>query len=110
MDGRISLEDLLIRISERLLSDVKSVRVSRMEDEPYSELSETEKSVNLTIEASDIKPEDIRVAAAKDSIELVLLHNGAEKFRELYSTPAINPEKVRMRLNNGILEITADKN
>lgn len=109
MRNRISFEDLLIRISERLLSDIKNVRVSGMKYEPYVEANETAESVTLTTEINNMKPDDIRVIATENSIEIVLLEEGLEKFKGLYRTPNINPKGVRIRFNNSILEITADK-
>jgi HSP20 family molecular chaperone IbpA len=110
MNGRrISLEDLLITLSERLLSSVKSIRAGRTQGEPYVEVSETGSQVKLLAELNSVRPEDVRVLAGKNRIELIILERGFERFRGAYNTPAINPENVSMRFNNSILGITAER-
>jgi len=105
----MSLEDLLLLLSERLLSNAKSIRVSNMSREPYVDYLEDEKSVMLTAELSGVRPEDVLVVAGRDSIELIVNRKNSGTFQEVCKTPRIRPESAKIRLNNNILEVTADK-
>jgi len=109
MDKGNSLEDLLIRLSERLLSDVKSIRTSRIQDEPFVEFGETPDSITITAEFHQIKPEDLRVLVSDSMVQLTVVKDDREVFRSSYGTPKIKPKSLRMRFNNGVLEIHALK-
>jgi len=83
------------------------MRVGRMVDEPYVDVRETSEDVTLTAEVNDARPQDVRVMAYEDRIELVVVGNGFERFRCSYKTPQIKPGAVSIRFNNNILEVRA---
>ena len=104
---RASFEELLIAVTERLLSELKSARVGEAGVEPYTESSETADHVRLTAELVGANPLGLRVVAAKNRVEIVFLERGIESSRRSYAVPDINPESLEMRFNNGVLEVKA---
>jgi len=106
---KLSLEDLLLVLSESLMHQAKSLRVNGIRHWPYVDYRDDGDFVTLTAELPNVKTEDVKVTAGRNRIEVSATGGGPMTFREAYNTPPINLEDMTITFKNSILQIKAPR-
>jgi HSP20 family protein len=79
------------------------------EREPLVDLNTTNKEVKVILEIPGVKKEDIKISAFDEALE-VTANNPQRKYHKTIDLPKeANPQTVKSRYQNGILEITFSK-
>ena len=79
------------------------------EREPLVDLNTTDKEVKVILEIPGVKKEDIKISAFDEVVE-VTANNTQRKYHKTIDLPKeANPQTVKSRYHNGILEITFGK-
>ena len=79
------------------------------EREPLVDLNTTDKEVKVILEIPGVKKEDIKISAFDEVVE-VTANNTQRKYHKTIDLPKeANPQTVKSRYQNGILEITFGK-
>jgi HSP20 family protein len=80
-----------------------------VEREPLVDLNTTDKEVKVILEIPGVKKEDIKISAFDEVVE-VTANNTQRKYHKTIDLPKeANPQTVKSRYQNGILEITFGK-
>jgi HSP20 family protein len=80
------------------------------EREPLADVNVTDKEVRVVLEMPGVMKENIKVTASENLVE-VLSNDPKRKYHKIIEIPSeANIEAVTSKYNNGILEISFDKN
>src|SRR6476469_1778160 len=81
------------------------------EREPLSDITTTEKEVKVVLEMPGIMKEDIKINAYDEKVEIKTADSSERKYHKILDLPKqADLETTRSSYNNGILEVTFDKN
>jgi len=82
-------------------------------EEPYVDVLESDEAYVITAELAGVPSDSIRIDATKEEVELHVFSGGATQlgdFSDVYTFDSkINPEKIKAKYKNGILEVFAPK-
>src|SRR6476469_8542088 len=80
------------------------------EREPLSDITTTDNEVKVILEMPGIKKEDIKINAYDEKVEIKTSDNAQRKYHKILDLPkSADIETARSTYNNGILEVTFDK-
>src|SRR3954447_21708853 len=80
------------------------------EREPLYDITTTDNEVKVVLEMPGIKKEDIKINAYEQKVEIKTADNSKRKYHKVIDLPkSANIETARSTYNNGILEVTFDK-
>jgi HSP20 family protein len=80
------------------------------EREPLSDITTTDNEVKVVLEMPGIKKEDIKINASEQKVEIKTADNSERKYHKIIDLPkSADIETARSTYNNGILEVTFDK-
>ncbi|MBU0649512.1 Hsp20/alpha crystallin family protein [Patescibacteria group bacterium] len=123
MDGRDFFEDMMDMIEHTVAQAFRQAgmqyipsRPQARQEEPHSEIMETDAEYVLTAELPGVDKKDIRINASENEIQIAVV-GAAEKKHSRYGGLSktyevgeeIIPDKIKAKHKNGVLEVSAPK-